>query len=323
MTTLLLSAKIKEATIVTTQNVLVTAVIPAYNRPKRTKRAIQSVVKQTYEPIELIVVDDGSSPPLREKIPTEYDSLAEFYLIEHETNKGANAARNTGIDAANGEYIAFLDSDDEWVPEKIDRQIETIKSTSADFVYAGIQQVNEDGNVIAIKNANPPDDIESELLKRNMIGTFSSIIVSAKVIQQVGHPNPKLPCWQDWEWYLRLSDCAQFDAVESSLVIRHNEGSQISDNFQYKLTSFDILKKQLEEHVKSEVEKEMSRAYLHFHVGYSALSNKEYSVARSQLIKAILIYPREPEFYKYLLASSPVYPALRRTKRQLVQWVEN
>jgi glycosyltransferase involved in cell wall biosynthesis len=302
---------------VTSQNALVSVIIPAYNRPKRTERAVQSVVKQTYRPIELIVVDDGSSPRLRETIPTKSDSLAEFHLIEHETNKGANAARNTGIDAANGEYIGFLDSDDEWVPEKIDRQIETIKSTGADFVYTGIRQVNEDGNVITVKNANPPDDIESELIKGNIIGTFSTIIVSTKVILLAGYPNPKLPCWQDWEWYLRLSNFAQIDAVESPLVIRHNEGGQISDNFQYKLKSFDIIKKRLGKNAKSELEKNMSRAYLHFHVGYSALSNNEYSAARSQLIKAISIYPKEPEFYKYLLASSPAYPALRRIKRHL------
>jgi len=308
---------------VTPQNALVSVIIPAYNRPKRTERAIQSVVKQTYEPIQLIVVDDGSSPPLRVTIPTEYDSLAEFHLIEHETNEGANAARITGIDAANGEYIAFLDSDDEWVPEKIDRQIETTKSTGADFVYTGVRQVNEDGNVISIKNANPPDDIELELLRGNMIGTFSSITVSAKVIRQAGYPNPKLLCWQDWEWYLRLSDYAHFDAVESPLVIRHNEGDQISDKLQYRLKSFNILKKELEAHVKSDLEKDMSQAYLHFRIGYSALSNQEYSVARSQLIKAISIYPREPEFYKYLLASSPVYPALQQIKRQLVQWMKD
>ena len=99
---------------------LVSCIIPTYDRESRVKNAIDSVLSQTYRPLELIIVDDASSNDyasnMMQKISAEHITVQ---LIQHDTNKAASAARNSGIHSANGTYIAFLDDDDRWLASKI------------------------------------------------------------------------------------------------------------------------------------------------------------------------------------------------------------
>jgi len=99
------------------KNPTVSVIIPTYNRAHLLDRAIRSVLDQTYQDFELIVVDDGSSDPTAEVIATFADPR--IYYLRHEKNRGAAAARNTGIEASQGDYVAFLDSDCEWLPKKL------------------------------------------------------------------------------------------------------------------------------------------------------------------------------------------------------------
>ncbi len=114
-------------------NYKVTAVIPAYNREKTIKRCIDSVLAQTYPVFEIIVADDGSTDRTVDIIKQEYGSAVKIIRQNH---KGAQAARNVGIMAARGEYVAFLDSDDEWLPEKIELQVQEL-CKNADAVVSG------------------------------------------------------------------------------------------------------------------------------------------------------------------------------------------
>src|ERR1700683_5328109 len=105
---------------------LVSVVIPTYNRTKQTIAAIESVLAQTYPHFEIIVVDDGSTDGSGEVIQRFIDQKtngSHQILFVGQPNQGASIARNTGIERAQGEYIAFLDSDDIWVPEKLEWQI--------------------------------------------------------------------------------------------------------------------------------------------------------------------------------------------------------
>lgn len=107
----------------------VTVIIPVFNRAERVSKAIHSIASQTFEDWELIVVDDGSSIPVSEELFSDMPD-GKFRLVRHEKNLGASAARNTGILAARGAYVSFLDSDDEWHPEKLARQIALVESDS-------------------------------------------------------------------------------------------------------------------------------------------------------------------------------------------------
>ena len=100
---------------------LVTVIIPTYNRANQISRAIHSVQAQSYKHWELLIVDDASNDDTAKIISNIADSRIQY--IRHETNQGAAAARNTALAQAKGEYIAFLDSDDEWIPAKLEKQV--------------------------------------------------------------------------------------------------------------------------------------------------------------------------------------------------------
>ena len=107
----------------------VSIIIPTYNRAHLIDRSIQSVLNQTYQDFELIVVDDGSTDNTEDIIRQFQEKDKRIKYIKHDKNKGGSAARNTGIKNSRGEYIAFQDSDDEWFPEKLEKQIEIIECT--------------------------------------------------------------------------------------------------------------------------------------------------------------------------------------------------
>ena len=114
---------------------LVSAVITTHNRKDLLKRAIDSVFTQTYQPIELIVVDDASDDGTRD----EFGANAKFQYIyvPQRESKGGNYARNLGIKASKGKYCAFLDDDDYWLPTKIEKQVQLIEQRNCDLVYCG------------------------------------------------------------------------------------------------------------------------------------------------------------------------------------------
>ncbi|MFC7193467.1 glycosyltransferase family 2 protein [Halosimplex aquaticum] len=106
----------------------VSVIIPTYNRATLVKRAIQSVLNQTFKDFELIIVDDASDDETPEVIDSINDARLEY--IRHDLNRHGGAARNTGIKYASGKYIAFLDDDDEWYPTKLERQVERFETVS-------------------------------------------------------------------------------------------------------------------------------------------------------------------------------------------------
>src|SRR5690348_12324408 len=113
----------------------ISVIIPLYNRREEIRRAIASALRQSHAPYEVVVVDDGSRDGSAEAVAALGDKR--IRLLRHERNQGASAARNTGIAAAEGEWIALLDSDDEWAPEKLARQLETLR-TANDVPAAGV-----------------------------------------------------------------------------------------------------------------------------------------------------------------------------------------
>ncbi|MGC8603005.1 MAG: glycosyltransferase family 2 protein, partial [Desulfomonilaceae bacterium] len=108
---------------------LVSVIIPTYNRAHLIERAVNSVLEQTYDKLEIIVVDDGSTDNTGNVLSQLQDGDSRVRYIRHETNKGSQSARNTGIRNARGDYVAFLDSDDEWLPYKLEKQIPLFQNT--------------------------------------------------------------------------------------------------------------------------------------------------------------------------------------------------
>jgi len=299
----------------------VSVIIPTYNRAEVLPRAIKSVLAQTYDDLELIIVDDASTDDTAAIVEQFDDNRVQYYCLDK--NSGANVARNLGIDNAKGDYIAFLDSDDEWKQSKLERQMQQLLSSEEyGASYTAVAQLNVDGQLNAISRASAHGDISKHLLRGNIVGTFSSVIVSKKVIEIAGKPDPKLPCWQDWEWYFRLSDNTNFSAISTPLTLRYSEGDQISRSFEPKLVeAYPVIKDKITKQSSSQQEQQIGYAYLNYELGYSALVSTKYSVARTKFLQAIKQYPYEPKFYKYLLFSGYHYVGARIMKRKIVRLV--
>jgi glycosyltransferase involved in cell wall biosynthesis len=288
-----------------TEKPTVSVVIPTYDRPEMLSRAVRSVVGQTYEPIELIVVDDHSPTPAGEvvdQISTE--SLSSLRCLRHEENQGGSAARATGIEAATGEYVAFLDDDDEWEPSKIEKQVDRVRSASEDhvLVYTGIRQVNADGSTNAVKTPTAEGDVVERLLRGNFIGSYSAVMVSSNAIDAVGLPDERFPSWQDWEWYLRLAQEGVFLSVPEPLVIRHNGHDQMSSNFETKRDVSYPLLIQKGQIIARECGCEQEfKSGAAFELAWAAVENGEFGEARRYLFKSLRLNPWSRSGWFYLL----------------------
>ncbi|MFC7371388.1 glycosyltransferase family 2 protein [Fictibacillus iocasae] len=169
--------------------------------------AVNSVIKQTYKNIEVILVDDGSSNSISKDIAEKYKGKIKYI---YQTNKGLPAARNTGIKSSKGNFICFLDDDDEWEPTKVERQIELFKTVrkhdpklGLTFTYCNV--IDENNNVIGSHGYKVKGHIFKKMLYRNIIGPPSSVMICKNVLNDVGLFNEKFHYAEDLELWYRIS----------------------------------------------------------------------------------------------------------------------
>ncbi len=208
----------------------VSVVIPTYDRPEMLVKAIRSVLDQTLSDVEIVVVDDGS-PEAPTQVIDEFDDRIVFHRFEE--NRGANVARSEGIKRSRGSYVAFLDDDDRWDEEKLERQVAALEANDAAGVcYTGQRLVSSDGET----RRNTPSiagDASKALLTDRYLITFSSLVVDRETIRKAGVPDPELPNLQDREWLLRLARHAEFVSIEEPLLSRRVGGhGQITDRYE-------------------------------------------------------------------------------------------
>lgn len=223
---------------------MVSAVITTYKRePSMVCRAVSSIMAQTYQPIEIIVVDDSPETyPLREAVQQSVRELCpDVHYICHEKNRGACVARNTGLRAAKGEFIAYLDDDDEWLPEKISKQMGVMCSTNAKLVYCScICQNDTTGIQHARKARFLRGDVFSELLKGNFIDSTSFPLIETAALRSIDGFDVQIQSAQDYDVWLRLAQQYSVDYVQEPLVIYHeHEGEQITSNPQKKIAGLE------------------------------------------------------------------------------------
>lgn len=206
----------------------VAVVIPTYNRSSLLKRAIETARSQTYPVSEIIVVDDGSQDDTPQVVTAIAASDSRVQLIR-QTNAGANAARNAGIAKARSSWIAFLDSDDQWLPRKVERQIEAAIETDRDAVFTSA--IGVDGDRKLYDFATPVEVSLEEICTRNSLGTTSVLMAKKSLLQAVGSFDSSLPSCQDWDLYIKLRQRTDFAIVPEQLVL-YEDGphERISNN---------------------------------------------------------------------------------------------
>ncbi len=212
---------------------LVSAIITTCRRdPEIVNTALHSVMAQTYKDLEIIVVDDS---PLdfdgRDAVRrTIMDSCSTVRYISHGENRGAPAARNTGIREAKGEYVAFLDDDDEWLPEKIEEQIKGFTTEKIALVYSGFIIHDEIHHTQFIsKRIYHSGKVYFDLLELNFIGSTSVPLIRKEYLEAIGGFDESLESRQDLDVYLRLAKEYEINYVPGEWVIRHwHRGKRIT-----------------------------------------------------------------------------------------------
>ncbi len=196
----------------------ITVIIPSYNRCIELQRAIDSVRNQTLPPQEIIVVDDGSTDGTTEMLR---DSAFSGLKVISQTNKGVSAARNAGIKEAQHEWIAFLDSDDWWLPRKLERQAQ-FHVQSPDYLISQTDEIWLRNN----RRINPKKYHQKQAgwifhlcVERCMI-TPSAVMISDRIFNDVGIFDQTLPVCEDYDLWLRVSNKYPVGLVEEKLVIK-------------------------------------------------------------------------------------------------------
>jgi glycosyltransferase involved in cell wall biosynthesis len=184
---------------------LVSVIIPSYNSAAYLRLALQSVLRQSYTSLQAIVVDDGSTDASQQVIHQLADPRL---LYVHQNNRGVAAARNTGIRLAQGEYLAFLDADDEWDPAFLDECVSVIrrKGRAISGAYTSYVYVDDAGSVLPQPGAPvvPGRDLYAQLVRENIL-LIHSVVLRSDVARAVGGFDVMLPAQEDWDFWLRVT----------------------------------------------------------------------------------------------------------------------
>jgi glycosyltransferase involved in cell wall biosynthesis len=217
----------------------VSIVLPTYNRANLIGRSIQSLLNQTFKDCEIIVVDDFSSDNTEEIVKKIDDPCIHYF--RHKANLGAAAARNTGITLSKGEFITFQDSDDEWIKDKLEKQINKFQSLAemVDLVYSGFSFVSEtSGENISEFVPALKGNVYVNFLKGCILGSPTPI-VRKECFQESGFFDESLPSCQDWDMWIRISKYYEFDYVRDNLAKYYVHGEQISTNLDDRITGLE------------------------------------------------------------------------------------
>lgn len=207
----------------------ISVIMPAYNASKTIKESILSVLNQTYKDFELIIVNDCSNDDTKSIIREYVEKDSRIVYFENEFNSGASYSRNRAISCAKGEWIAFLDSDDIWKNDKLEKQIKLIEDVpDATIVYTASSFINSDGVPYSYVLPAEKETTYKTLLKKNLI-SCSSAIVKASIMKSIKMPNDSMhEDYFVWLTILKSCDCA-YGINEPLLIYRLSNNSKSSN----------------------------------------------------------------------------------------------
>jgi glycosyltransferase involved in cell wall biosynthesis len=290
----------------------VSVVIPTYKRAAFLKAAIRSVLSQTFQDFEIIVVDDASDD-LSEEAVRSFRDLRIRYM-RHETNRGQGASRNDGIRQALGEYIGFLDDDDQWLPEKLGRQVALLDNSSPEvgLIYTGFCQIDASskrvvGHVIPEKRGWTFE----ELCLKNWIGTCSTVLARRVCFAKIGLFDEELASAADYDMWIRVAKDYAIDYVREFLVLYTVHENRISTNHESMSRGLESLLRKHAPYFALD-SKNYSRRYSGLGINYCCNGNTK--KGREALLRAIKLYPFEIRHYYNLCLSLLGTANFRRLK---------
>lgn len=240
-------------------NDMVSIIIPTYNREQVIGRSIASVLNQTYPYFELLIVDDGSVDQTKQVVERITDERIHYIALDK--NQGVGHARNIGMQEAKYDYLAFLDSDDEWMPEKLELQMEKMLYSPEKLgaVYCRMDTLSRKTGE---RHIYPPlsrskEDIEghifNKLLEGNLIG-MPTLLIRRECMEKVGGFRESLKCLEDYEWILRIAEEYRIGLVDEPLLRVYKLAESVSTNaVAYVLTRCYLISKYRREMAEANV----------------------------------------------------------------------
>jgi glycosyltransferase involved in cell wall biosynthesis len=274
----------------------VAVIIPTYNRAALLIEALESVLAQTFKDFEVFIVDDGSTDDTAARVAPYLADTRIHYVVQE--NSGATTARNYGIRETSCAYIAFLDSDDVWMPSKLEKQISRLKTDpKVGLVYSDIMWIQFDGKPLRQQPIKAPrrfDNYYEDLLYENVIyGSNSAVVLRASLLEGAELYDPELPALDDQDFWLRLSAVCDIAYVDEMLVkLRAHPSNQQSDPdrmAQGRMLFLEKLKRTLPSeyrHHLPEVEYVLYRRIV-----FSYLLKRRYDTATRYLLRMVIVRP--------------------------------
>ncbi len=286
---------------------LVSIIIPTYNRAHYVGDAIESTLAQTYPNKEILVIDDGSTDGTR--------GLVEKYLprvqYHHQPNKGASAARNLGIRLSRGDFVAFLDSDDRWLPEKISMQVELLeKHPAVGMVGCGEHCIDARGERFWTGYARPKLDVESLMIRCTAFGGASRPLIRRECFDKAGLFDETLFFNEDWDMWLRIAKHYEIRNVPQPLMEwRAHDTPRPRRAMEFR---FEQTRRVIERHVTREMDRRKAYSWMFYESAKVALSqDRDRRRSLSHLLISYRHFPLKvcPEHQRVLLLLENVLPA--------------
>ncbi len=271
---------------------LVSVIIPTYNRASFLERAIESVLSQNYMSIEILVVDDGSTDNTKERLEALYSGNPQVRYLRHSVNKGAQAARNTGIYASKGSLIAFLDSDNEWLPGKMERQVRLFSTGESErlaVVYGGYREMLDDGRHFDRYPTLKGNIYETTL--KQWVCDINTMVVKKSILETSGLMDERIRAYQEWDLCICLARYGTFAYVDELVAIyHHHQAPTISKTRE--LTAYgylDVVKAHKKEIINHCGYGTLCRHYLR--IGHHFMLANRISMARTFFFRAFSYAP--------------------------------
>jgi glycosyltransferase involved in cell wall biosynthesis len=273
----------------------VSVIVPAYNAMKYLPESLDSILAQTYPDFEVIIVNDGSTDNLSQWASELTDPRIK---LVSQSNRGLAGARNTGLNHAQGEYIAYLDADDLWDATKLAKQVEVFEQNpQVGLVYTWVERIDQNGKFLGKPfESNLSGNIWEQLLERNVISP-SSAMIRRCCFDHVGRFDENLKSFiEDWDMWLRIAAIYPIKVLPELLLQYRECPSSASKNLQAMERSYHIVIEKAFASASSEliVQKQKSYSCAYLHLASQSLQNNQptYATASNYLQQAVAYYPQ-------------------------------
>jgi glycosyltransferase involved in cell wall biosynthesis len=275
--------------------VAVSIIIPTYNRSGFIHSAITSILSQTFQDYEIVIVDDGSIDNTESVVDSF--SCAKIKYIKHDSNRGEATSRNTGIKHSHGEFIAFLDDDDEWMPEKLDRQITLMSQHGKQVggIYTGILTIDRDsGDLVEQIIPQKRGYIYDDLLVENCVFTPSTVLLRRECFTKVGLFDRNITYGPDYDMWIRIAKEYQFEYIKEPLVKYYIHKNRLSGNYEKFIAGAETILVKYRDILATH---KMAHSRHLFELGVAYCECGRALSGKRALMKAIYLYPWEWRYY--------------------------